>query len=392
MHSLMRTLRPPARARSMKKSMGLSTLYPATALAAALFNPDPARAGVTNPDISALGQVIGSYSDQPGSRDSGQAALHSGEMEMVLDAYLNPFIKGWFTISGGEDGFALEEGYASVVKGLPWGLNLKAGKYRLGFGKLNPTHPHAYPFILPPRALVSLLPGGEDGFNETGLQVSELLPTPGDWASTVSADLIEAKQFHPDRDFTRLGGLGRWANDFLIGDIGAVETGLSAATGKSLYADGAQAYLYGADVKAKFYLPHSSQLTVQAEGAYRRFRSFVVVPAETLGVEPGGGAIMDTQTVADNRSGFVAFADYRYHTQWNGGLLYEQWEAEGQASEGGTSPVDHAFRVFAGYAVLEESTLIRLMYERYLPEGQDPVNSVSLQLLFSMGPHKAHQF
>ncbi|MEO7778656.1 MAG: hypothetical protein ABIY63_14075 [Fibrobacteria bacterium] len=378
----------PLRARSIETLSTLSTLTAlttATALAVAFFGAAPASAGVTNPDISAVGQVIGGYTDEPGSPDSGQAALNSGEMEMVLDAYLNPFIKGWFTISGGEDGFALEEGYFSVVKGLPWGLNFKAGKYRLGFGKLNASHPHAYPFITPPRAWVSLLPGGEEGFNETGLQVSELLPTPGDWASTLSADLIEAKQFHPDREFTRLGGLGRWANDFLIGDAGALETGLSVATGKSAYPEGPQAYLFGADMKAKFYLPNSSQITVQVEGAYRRFQTLTA--AEILDTIRDPGVEPDSETVEDHRSGFVAFADYRYHTQWNGGLLFEQWEADGGAAD-----FDRAFRAFAGYAVLEESTLIRLMYERYLPAGQDAVNSVSLQLLFSMGPHKAHQF
>ena len=356
------------------------------ALSAALFAVlsalSPAQAGVTNPDLSAIGQVIGGYSDEPGSRDSGQAALRSGEMEMVLDAYLNPFIKGWFTISGGENGFSLEEGYASVVKGLPWGLNMKAGKYRMGFGKLNATHPHAYPFIMPPRSLVSLLPGGADGFNETGLQVSELLPTPGDWASTVSADLIEAKQFHPDREFTRLGGLGRWANDFLIGEVGAVETGVSVATGKNLSPESDPAYLYGADVKAKFYLPGASQLTVQAEGAYRRFQAYRASSANPIAVD-----FPDSVIVQDHRAGFVAFADYRYHTQWNGGLLYEQWEPDGQPSA-----TDRAIRAFAGYAVLEESTLIRLMYEHFLPDGADAVDAVSLQLLFSMGPHKAHQF
>ncbi|MDB5047059.1 MAG: hypothetical protein JWO30_130 [Fibrobacteres bacterium] len=388
MHFHMPTLRGIARVRLsgpgrvpalVSKTLAAFPALPALLAAALFLLPNSPQAGVTNPDISALGQVIGGYTDDANSSAKDEPTLRSGEMEMVLDAYLNPYIKGWFTISGSEDGFALEEGYASVVKGLPWGLNMKAGKYRLGFGKINPMHPHAYPFIDPPRSLVSLLPGGEEGFNETGVQVSELLPTLGDWASTLSADLIEAKQFHPDRDFTRLGWLGRWANDFLIGDIGAVETGVSAATGKVIAPDWDPAYLYGADVKAKFYLPGASQLTVQAEGVYRRFQ-------ESRSDFPAAG---DTSIVQDHRTGFVTFADYRYHTQWNGGLFYEQWDRDGVSNA-----TDRAFRVFAGYAVLEESTLLRLMYEHFIPalSGEDPVNTVSLQLLFSMGPHKAHQF
>jgi hypothetical protein len=275
--------------------------------AAILSVPGAAEAGVTNPDISALGQVVGGYTDDKASSDFEEPTLRFGEMELLLDAYLNPFVRGSFTVSGGEDGFALEEGYAAVVKGLPWGLGLKAGKYRLGFGKINPIHPHAYPFIAPPRSLTALVPGGEEGFNDIGVEVSDLLPTFGDWASTLTAGVIQGQSFHPDEDFKRLGWQGRWANDFLIGEMGALETGVSIAEGKSISPEWDASYLYGADAKAKFYLPNSSQLTVQAEGVYRRFLERGVVDGDSVFLQ-------------DNRAGVVAFADYRYHTRWNGGV------------------------------------------------------------------------
>jgi hypothetical protein len=351
--------------------MRFQPLFCAVLAALPLFPARPAQAGVANPDISALGQVLGGYTDDVASADAEEPALRLGEAEFVFDAYLNPFLKGWFTLSGGEDGVGLEEAYASVVKGLPWGLALKAGKYRLGFGKLNPSHPHAYPFIESPRSLQSLL-FGEEGFNETGAQISALLPTPGDWASTLSADVIEGKAFHPGQDGTRLGWLGRWANDFLLGEQGALQTGISGATGIDSLGRGSRAFLAGADVKAKFYLGGASQLTLQAEGVLRHSHL----------ADTAAGTF-----AAEDRSGFYGFCDYRWHTQWNGGFLYEQWQREGAADA-----TDRAFRAFAGYAVLEESTLLRLAYERFLPDGGDPVNTVSLQLLFSMGPHKAHQF
>ena len=338
----------------------------------AVLSAVPLMAGVVNPDISALGQVKGGITDDATSPNKNQPTLNSGEVEVVLDAYLNPYMKGWFTLSGSEDGIAVEEAYTSAVKGLPWGLGLKAGKYRLGFGKTNPTHPHALPFIDPPRSVTSLLPGGEDGFNETGVQVSDLLSTPGDWASTVSADVLEGKQFHPEDKRTRLGWLGRWANDFLIGDANALETGLSGATGIDSVGPNTRTYLLGADVKAKFYLPGSSQLTLQSEGIFRQ------------------GHVADTAAKtysSEHRWGGYAFVDYRYHTQYNGGLLYEQWQRAGA-----TSMMDRDIKVFAGYAVLEESTLLRIAYEHLMPDGGKAVNSVSAQLLFSMGPHKAHQF
>ncbi len=343
-------------------------------LMAAIAFPISIQAGITNPDLSAIGQIFGGYTDEVGNPDSEEPTLKLGEAEIVLDAYLNPYFKGLLNISGGEDGLALEEAYTSMVKGLPWGLGLKAGKYRLGFGKINPSHPHSYPFMDPPRSLAALLPG-EDGFNEAGIQVSDLLPTVGDWASTLSADVIEGKQFHPGQDWTRLGYLGRWSNDFLLGESGALETGLSAATGKDISRERESAYIWGADVKAKFYLLGASQLTVQGEGILNlgHFND------STNAVNPG--------IKQRNRSGFVALADYRYHTRYNGGAFFEQWE-----NVDFPSTTDRALRGFLGYAVLEESTLLRLAYEYFMPEIGDPVNTVTLQLLFSMGPHKAHQF
>lgn len=324
----------------------------------------PAAAGVTNPDLSALGQVLGGWTDDPASADKDEATLKLGEAEFIIDAALNPYLKGWFTLSGGPDGIGIEEAYASMVQGLPWGLGIKAGKYRLPFGKLNPTHPHALPFIDPPRSASSFL-FGEEGFNETALEVSDLLPTPGDWASTLTAAVTDGGSFHEGQSGTRLGWMGRWANDFLLGERGALETGLSGATGIDSLGPDTRAYLAGADVKAKFYPESASQLTLQAEGFFKR-------------AHPGGAA--------EDRSGFYAFGDYRYHTRWNGGLLYEQWEREG----GGA--VDRGARAFLGFAVLEESSLLRLAYERFFPEGGDAFDAVTLQLLFSMGPHKAHQF
>ena len=331
--------------------------------AACLFRP--AAAGVTNPDISALGQVLGGWTDDPASPDRVEPALRLGEAEFVLDAPLNPYLKGWFTLSGGPEGIGIEEAWASVCNGLPWGLALKAGKYRLPFGKINPAHPHALPFIDPPRSAQSLL-FGEEGFNETAVEASDLLPTPGDWASTLYADVIEGRAFHEGQAGARLGYLARWANDFLLGERGALETGLSAATGVDSLGPDTRTWLAGADAKAKFYLEGASQLTLQAEGFFQRSH-------------PQGSP--------EDRAGFYAFGDYRYHTRWNAGLFYEQWQRAGDPDR-----VDRAARAFAGYAVLEESTLLRLAYERLLPDGEDAYATVTLQLLFSMGPHKAHKF
>ena len=57
---------------------------------------------------------------------------------------------------------------------------------------------------------------------------------------------------------------------------------------------------------------------------------------------------------------------------------------------------------FAGLALMEETTAFRLDFKRSTRSGtgvplvpdtaDDPVQSLTLRVIFSMGPHKAHQF
>jgi hypothetical protein len=299
--------------------------------------------------------------------------LSLGECEFILDAALNPYFRGFFTVAAGEEGFEIEEAYATVLRGLGYGLGLKAGKYRLGFGKLNPVHGHAYPFLDTPRGWADLMPG-EEAFTEAAVQLSLLLPTPGNWASTLSADVIEGATFHPDEEGTRLGGLGRWSNAYLFGDRAALEAGVSAATGMGSIAADARDWLAGGDLKLKFWLPGNSQLVIQAEGAFRRSHE------SDTAVAPAGPS-------QRGQYGLYAFADYKFANRWNAGVLYDQAERKTLARE-----TDRAVTAFAGFAVMEESTLIRLAYDLSLPDGEDASHGVAVQFLFSMGPHKPHQF
>ena len=52
----------------------------------------------------------------------------------------------------------------------------------------------------------------------------------------------------------------------------------------------------------------------------------------------------------------------------------------------------HSIGLFAGVALMEETTAIRLDWRRTSPEGGDAVQVATLRVIYSMGPHKAHQF
>ena len=331
------------------------------------FSLQSLSAGVVNPDISALGSVLFTYQENL----KHKFGLDLGEAEVQLDAALNPYAKGVFVLSLDKAGISIEEGYLSLIHGLPSGLSLKAGKYRLGFGKLNPAHPHAYPFITAPAVLAAFLPG-DDGFNDVAIQASYMLPFKGTWASVISADLLRGSVFHPDDDFFDPAVLYRWSNSFLIADSVPFEIGLSDTHGRNDTGTGSVTRIYGADIKFK---PRISPLAV------------LVLQSEFFGSAGTVTELVTDKVIKDNRTGFYIFADLNLSGFYNGGALYERFQ-----SPANNGKFTQNVRIFAGWSLMEETTLFRLMYEYSMPPNSRPVNSCTLQVMFSMGPHKAHQY
>jgi hypothetical protein len=333
-----------------------------------------AKAGVTNPDISAIGQVVGQYTGDSSSAFPKKPTIGLGEVEFVLDAALNPYLNGAFVLSLGTESIEIEEAYASVIRGLPCHLAIKTGKYRLGFGKLNPAHPHAYPFISTPRVMdperAMLLPG-EESFNDVAVQVSTLIPVAGSYSLMVSGDLLQGDSFHPGMAGADFGGLGRLVNSFIIGDVAPSEIGFSITRGVNDPAKHTATVVAGADLKTKIAISPIVNSTVQAEFIYKNADHMDSLAGATT----------------EKRTGFYAFTNFFIKGHYNAGVLYEQYESPYDAGK-----TDRGIKPFIGFAVLEESTLLRLAYEYFVPHAGNPNSMVELQFLYSMGPHKAHQF
>jgi hypothetical protein len=333
-----------------------------------------AYGGVTNPDISAIGQVIGKYTDDSSSSFPKKPTIELGEVELMLDAALNPYLTGAIVLSLGTKSIEIEEAYASVIRGLPLNLGLKVGKYRLGFGRLNPAHPHAYPFISTPHVMdpgiAKLLPGDES-FNDVAVQASTLIPVAGSYALSVSGDLLQGDSFHPDTITADFGWLARIVNSFIIADAVPSEIGFSLTQGTNDPKHGTKSLVAGADVKTKIALSPTVNAMVQAELIYKNADH-----KDSLG------------TAADEkRLGFYAFTDFRFQGHYNAGVLYEQYQSPDDAAQ-----TDRGIKPFIGFALLEESTILRLAYEYFMPHAGKASNTMELQFLFSMGPHKAHLF
>jgi len=132
-----------------------------------------AAAKVLNPDIAVIGDFVGGIG-HPANRPTPSLEMH--ESEVAFQEVIDPYARADFFISFGEHGVDLEEGYMTFTA-LPAGLQLRVGKMRAAFGKVNTLHNHVLPWI--DRPLVNQnLTGGEEGVNDAGLSLSRILPAP----------------------------------------------------------------------------------------------------------------------------------------------------------------------------------------------------------------------
>ena len=356
-----------------------------------------ARAGVTNPNISIVGQPFSRWTDDEGDPAARRATLDVGETEVIYDDYLNPYARGFFTLAFTPEEVGVEEAYFTLLRGLPAGLTIKGGKYRVEFGKLNPLHPHAVPFAERPRVLAAYLPG-EESFNETGLQLSGRLPSPGDWAITVSADWLKGDSYLIDRESSgdptdplelggddragepRPAGIGRLSAFVPIDDRSGLELGVSGTQGTNNVAAATRTTVWGGDAKLKLWTSANAYLLLQAE--------VLSLDRENAAWDPAAASY--TKSTVTPFGGYV-YADYNFETRYNVGASYEHFQ------EPTSSQATHqTFGVFAGLALLEESTAFRLDWNHSMPGSGSSfpgeVNTVTFRVIFSMGPHKAHQF
>lgn len=358
-------------------------------------------AGVTNPDISVIGQPFVRWTDDASSFSRDRFTFDVGETEIVFDAALNPYARGFFALSFADGEAAVEEGYFSLLRGLPGDIALKGGKYRVGFGKLNATHPHTWPFA-ERFGVLGYLPG-EESFDETGLDASWRVPLPGTISVTLSGDVLQGDSFRSPRRATqspndplalapengdgalepRAAWVGRLAAFVPAGDRSGVELGFSATEGTRNVAAKARHRVLGGDAKAKFWTGANAYLLVQGE--------VLRLERDEAGWDgPRGRYTIDTS----RDTGGYLFADYNWDRRYDAGASFEAF-ADPEDQDG----MQRAFGLFAGLSLMEETTAFRLDWRRIQPArplgataDPDAIQQLTLRAIFSMGPHKAHQF
>jgi len=348
-----------------------------------------ALAKALNPDISAIGDFLGSaghYPTPPGTviRQAGFHSFEMHETELGFQAIVDPYARADFFLSFGEENVNLEEGYITFTA-LPAGFVARVGKLRAAFGKVNTLHNHVLSWADRPLVTENLV-GGEDGIDDAGVSIERILPAPGGFFLEATGQVFRGDTgsqtfFTPtgtttQQLFTASGKSDVSAVAHLRGykDITEstnLDVGLSYARGHNEFGSDFLTQLYGVDGTLRWKPLRRS--------IYHSFvgRTELIWSQRQQPLLSGG---------EQKAFGMYASADYQLGRRWFVGGRYDYSERAREASQ-----LDRGAAAVLTYWPSEFSQ-IRGQYRFTNYAGGIQAHELLMQVQFSLGAHGAHPF
>ena len=330
-----------------------------------------------NPDISVIGDFIGAAGNTntpPLATLQPFPSLQMHESEIGLQAIIDPYARGDFFMSFGEEGVNLEEGYITFTA-LPGGFVAKVGKMRSAFGKVNMMHNHVLPWVDRPLVSTNLV-GGEDGIDDAGFSVERILPAPkgifleatGQVFRGDSADVFTAANRSDVSTVAHLRGYKDLTESMNL-DLGlSYARGHNDATLLNGVAGDFVTQLYGADATLRW-KPLRRSI----------YHSFV-----------GRGEFIWSQRqqfpLEQRAFGFYTSADYQFGRRWFGGGRFDYSDRSRF-----DNLTDKGVAATLTYWPSEFSQLRGEYRFTHYAENRDS-HEFLMQLIFSLGAHGAHPF
>lgn len=334
--------------------------------------------------------------------DFEKNGLNLNYAELSIASAVDPYFDLMAVIPFTTDGVGIEEAFINT-KSLPFNFQLKAGKFRSSWGRLNSQHEHIWDFIDPPVVYSSIF-GGEQ-LNEKGVQINWLAPL--DTYLLLGTEILQGEN---EKSFGAKGFtigkniisesvlpnlfLGFAKTSFDIGDL-TILGGVSYAQGgtkQNQVADDPKnttgfdgfSRVLGADLTLKYFLTSYTYLALQSEFMYRaisgnRYDANNITP------------------VSKNQSGLYSQLTWRFHELWKTGIRYDLllqndiFEKNINMNNPGNLAKYSAMIEYD----LTEFSRIRLQYNYDRSKHSDDIQSVNeifLQLNMAIGSHGAHAF
>jgi len=322
-----------------------------------------------NPDISMIGDFIGVAG---GNSIRPTPSLQMHESELGVQAIIDPYARGDFFITFGEQGVDLEEGYITFTS-LPAGFVARVGKMRAAFGKVNMMHNHVLPFVDRPLVTQNLV-GGEDGIDDAGISIERIIPFPKGIFLSATGQLFRGDSGEGDElifqsrsksDVSTVAHLRGYKD---ITESTNLDLGVSYARGHNDAGPNSITSLYGIDA------------TVRWKPLRRAIYHSFVGRSEFIWSQ------RQQEPFEQRAFGMYASGEYQFARRWFLGGRYDWSDRPQQANL-----TDKGGSLILTYWPSEFSQ-IRGQYRFTDYAGDHKTNELLMQVLFSLGAHGAHPF
>ena len=364
-----------------------------------------------------------------GGHDPRKRGFTVRGVEVSMMGAVDPYLDGEMHLVNfidpiqGDTVVELEEAFMTT-RSLPKGLQLKAGQFLTEFGRINPTHPHAWAWLDQP--IINTRVFGPDGMRAPGVRLSRLLPV--HWFSQVyvtmqnangeqMASFLANEEFFAERpiggrpfvyrDVRSLGDLTytvRWENSWttcceevtwLLGQSAAFGPNATGLHGKT--------QIVGLDLTRKWKPAKNERgwpFTIwMGEFILRRYQADTFFGPDPA--NPETNLVLPSEMLTD--WGFYTQYLYGFKPKWAVGLRYEYaWGANYSLNQDFV-PISrnedpfrddrHRFSPLVAWYLTEFSRFnlqYNFDYAQHLPTKN--AHSFWLGAEFGLGSHPAHKF
>lgn len=310
--------------------------------------------------------------------------------ELFIYAPVDPYFNLYATLPVEEEGAEVEEAYF-ITTALPAGLQIKGGKFKSGFGRINSQHPHAWDFADAPLSYRAF--AGDEGIIEKGVQVTYLPNLP--FYTQLGVEALQGENellFGPDAKSGPHAFSAFAKASFDMGDYSTILLGPSVVTGKaknSTIADNTEfegdTTLYDFEFTYKWKPSKERSFTLQSEYLLRSqdgdLTDTTLSTTDSLkrtqdGVYVQGIYQMGRWRVGARFDRLGVFKDKYSLSRADQDFGEEPWRASGG--------VDYS---------PSEFSRIRVQYNHDRSGRDDRTNNeVFVQFIFGIGAHAAHTF
>jgi hypothetical protein len=386
------------------------------------FNPDLsiiadfALVGTNRSDATAEALTVPGFIAQS-DRTGKLRGINFNYLELAFAAAVDPYFDFFSVVTFAPGGFDIEETYVDTRQ-LPFGFQLRIGKFLSAFGRQNGMHAHVWDFYDQPLVYEAFM-GGE-GWKNPGVRLSWTAPV--DFLLQLNLEVFQG--VNDQSPIYNATGYNLTANGTNLSSEAPFVPGLYVGSLKTSFDFGDNVFLLGASVM----YGHSTQTRMEGlstemafsapgtilyngELTYKcllsSYRS-ITWQSEYLGLVSSGDLALASDGLvhkADKKQGgFYSQLIWRFDEpgRWRVGARFDLLDQNSYTVDGAKQSLDNMLQRYS--TMLEysptEFSRFRLQYaydkSRFLAGAQagaqKDVHEVLLQMNIAVGPHGAHSF